>query len=141
LSTLSVDEGSYRTLADIGIKMQNDGTLKLDSAQLSKALANDPGSVDAVFSAANTGVAARMDALSKTLTDSIDGLLVQRQKSLQKTIKDLQTSNTRLQANVDNYKVQLQRQFANMEKLIGNYNSIGTFLSTSSSLATGSKNS
>lgn len=142
LSTLSVEEGSYRTLADIGVKMQNDGTLKLDAAQLSKALANDPGSVDAVFSTASTGVAARMDALSKTLTDSIDGLLVQRQKSLQKTIKDLQTSNTRLQQNVDNYKLQLQRQFSNMEKLIGNYNSIGTFLSTSSSLATnGSKNS
>lgn len=142
LSSLSVEEGSYRTLADIGVKMQNDGTLKLDAAQLSKALANDPGSVDAVFSTASTGVAARMDALSKTLTDSIDGLLVQRQKSLQKTIKDLQTSNTRMQLNVDNYKVQLQRQFSNMEKLIGNYNSIGTFLNTSSALATnGSKNS
>lgn len=142
LSSLSVEEGSYRTLADIGVKMQNDGTLKLDSAQLSKALANDPGSVDAVFSTATTGAAARMDALSKTLTDSIDGLLVQRQKSLQKTIKDLQASNTQLQANVDSYKLQLQRQFSNMEKLMGNYNSIGTFLSNSAAFATnGSKNS
>lgn len=135
LSTLSVEEGSYRTLADIGVKMQNDGTLKLDTAALSKALANDPGAVDAVFSTASTGMAARMDALSKTLTDSVDGLLVQRQKSLQKTIKDLTTSNARLQMNVDNYKLQLQRQFSSMEKLIGNYNSIGNFLSTSSALA------
>ena len=127
--------GTYRTLADIGVKIQSDGTLQLNSAQLSKALANDPGSVDAVFSTASTGVAARMDALSKTLTDSVDGLLVQRQKSLQKTIKDLTTSNARLQVNVDNYKLQLRRQFANMEKLIGNYNSIGNFLHTSSALA------
>lgn len=142
LSSLVVEEGSYRTLADIGVKMQNDGTLKLDSAQLGKALANDPGAVDAVFSTASTGIAARLDGLSKTMTDPIDGQLIQRQKALQKTIKDLQTSNTRLQTSVDNYKIQLQRQFANMEKLIGNYNSIGTFLNTSSALATnGSKNS
>jgi len=140
LSSLSVQEGSYRTLADIGVKMQNDGTLKVDAAQLSAALAKDPGSVDAVFSTTSTGMAARLDTLSKRFTDPVDGQLVQRQASLQKTIKDLASSNERLQTNVASYKAQLMRQFANMEKLIGNYNSIGTFLSTSSSLAvSGSK--
>jgi flagellar hook-associated protein 2 len=139
LSALSVEEGSYRTLADIGVKMQNDGTLKLDAGQLSAALAKDPGSVDAVFSTASTGMAARLDALSKRFTDSVDGQLVQRQQSLQKTIKDLDLSSARIKTNVEAYKVQLMRQFANMEKLISNYNSIGTFLNNSSALAVGSK--
>ncbi len=140
LSTQVVATGAYRTLADVGVKLQNDGTLTIDSTVLNKALANDPASVDAIFSTASTGIAAKVSDLSRSFTDPIDGQLVQRQQSLSKTIKDLQTSNVRLQGYVDNYKLQLQRQFATMESLISNYNSIGTFLNTSAAAATnGSK--
>ena len=132
LSTAVVPTGSFRTLADLGVKLQNDGTLYLDSTAFTAALAKDPGSVDAVFSTATTGLATKVTNLSNTFTDPFSGQLVQRTTSLQKTIKDITASNTRLQDHVDNYKLQLQREFATMESLIAGYNSIGTFLSASS---------
>lgn len=140
LSAQVVSTGAYRTLADIGVKLKNDGTLTLDSTVLNKALANDPQSVDAIFSTASTGIAARAANLSKSFTDPIDGQLVQRTTSLNKTIKDLQASNVRLQTYVANYKVQLQRQFATMENLISNYSSIGTFLTNSAAAAAANAN-
>jgi flagellar hook-associated protein 2 len=124
--------GSYHTLADVGVKLQTDGTLTLDSATLNKALAKDAGSVDAIFSTAGTGITARAADLSKRFTDSVDGALIQRQTSLQKTVKDLQSSSEKLQNYVDSFKLQLQASFTRMESLIANYKTIGTFLSTNS---------
>jgi flagellar hook-associated protein 2 len=125
--------GAYQTLADIGISLQDDGTLALDPSKLSTALTNDPTAVNALFSTATTGVAATTAALSTSLTDPLDGQLVQRETSLQSTIKTLQTSNTQLQAWVDNFKQQLLTQFSNMETLISQYKTIGTFLTANDS--------
>lgn len=42
--------GSYKGLAEIGVRVQSDGSLKLDGSVLNKALANDRDAVAAVFS-------------------------------------------------------------------------------------------
>jgi len=131
LSSQVVQSGTVRTLADIGVKLQNDGTLTLDSTTFTKALSQDPDAVDAIFKTANTGMSDKIANLSSRYTDSYSGQLVQRTTSLQKTIKDLTTQNQQLQAHVDAYKAQLQSEFANMESLIAGYNSISSYLSTS----------
>lgn len=136
LSASASTAGGYHTLADIGVKLQNDGTLTLDSATLNKALTNDPSSVDSIFSKASTGIAARVSSLSTRFTDSLDGTLVTRQTSLGKTIKDLQTSADRLQTYVNSFKANLQKSFATMESLISGYKTIGSFLTTSSAFPT-----
>ena len=128
LSSQVVPTGTVRTLADMGVKLQNDGTLTLDSTTFNKALSADPGSVDAIFSTASTGIAAKIKNLSTTYTDSVSGQLVQRQTSLQKTIKDLQAANSRLQDHVDNFKAQMLRQFTQMETTISNLKSISSFI-------------
>lgn len=135
LSASASTTGAYHTLADVGVKLQKDGTLTLDGATLNKAMAKDPSSVDAIFSTASTGIAARASDLSKRFTDSVDGQLVQRQTSLQKTIKNLQTSNDKLQSYVDAFKLQLQTSFSRMESLISGYKTIGNFLSTNSAFS------
>jgi flagellar hook-associated protein 2 len=139
ISAQVVANGAHRTLADIGVKMQNDGTLTLDSTTFNAAIGSDPRGVDAIFSTASTGIAAQTKTLSTTFTDSINGQLVQRQTSLKKNIKDLDTSNLRLQQHVDSFKAQLQSQFTRMESLIANYNSIGTFLNNSASFSNSNK--
>jgi flagellar hook-associated protein 2 len=139
LSSQVVATGSVRTLADIGVKLQNDGTLTIDKPLLAKALAKDPTAVDAVFSTATAGIAAKVTALSKSFTDPLEGQLIQRQTSLSKTIKDLAKSSVQLQDHVASFKLQLQRQFTAMEKLIASYNSIGTFMAANSGIATSGK--
>ena len=136
LSAQASSGGGYHTLADIGVKLQNDGTLTLDSTTLNKALTNDPTAVDSIFSKASTGIAARTSALSTRFTDSLDGTLVTRQTSLTRTIKDLKTSADRLQTYVDAFKANLQKSFTNMESLIANYKTIGSFLTASSGTTT-----
>ena len=132
-SGLAVATGAHRTLADIGGKAQNDGTLTLDATTFNAAIASDPRGVDAIFSTASTGIAAQTKNLSTTFTDAVDGQLVQRTTSLKKNIKDLDAANVRLQSHVDSFKAQLQKQFARMESLIAGYNSIGSFLTSSDS--------
>jgi flagellar hook-associated protein 2 len=136
LSSQVVGTGSVRTLADIGVKLQNDGTLVVDQPLFAKSMAKDPTAVDAIFSTASTGMAAKVAALSTSFTDPLDGQLVQRRTSLNKTIKDLVASNVQLQNHVDTYKLQLQRSFTTMEGLIANYNSISTFLNANSGTTT-----
>jgi len=46
--------GAPQTLADVGVSLQKDGTLKLDSSKLQAALASDPKAVAALFT--QTGV-------------------------------------------------------------------------------------
>lgn len=128
LSTQVVTNGAHRTLADIGVKLQNDGTVKIDDATFNAAISGDSRGVDAIFSTTTTGIAALTKALSTTFTDPVDGQLISRQTSLKKNIKDLEAANQRLQTHVDNFKLQLQTQFSRMESLIASYNSIGTFL-------------
>ncbi|HEX2658801.1 MAG TPA: flagellar filament capping protein FliD, partial [Polyangia bacterium] len=139
LSSKVIPLGAHRTLADIGVKLQQDGTVTIDTALFNDAVAKDPTGVDAIFSTATTGISAQMAKLSTSYTDSIDGQLVQRQTSLKTTIKDLQKTNQRLQDHVTAYKAQLQAQFARMESLIANYNSIGSFLSSKEKASSSSK--
>lgn len=139
LSSKVVALGAHRTLADIGVKLQQDGTVTIDTALFNDAVAKDPTGVDAIFSTATTGISAQMAKLSTSYTDSVDGQLVQRQTSLKTTIKDLQKTNQRLQDHVTAYKAQLQAQFARMESLIANYNSIGSFLSSKEKASSSSK--
>lgn len=141
LSTQVVTTGNFRTLADIGVKMQKDGTVTLDSAAFNNALAKDPRGVDAIFSTASTGIAAQASALSTTMTDPVNGQLVLRTSSLNKSIKDLQAANQRLQTHVDAYKLQLQTQFSRMESLVASYQSIGNYLTNSGAFTTNNSSS
>jgi len=131
LSYQVVPSGTVRTLADMGVKLQNDGTLTLDTTTFNKVLAKDPDALNAIFNTATNGMSDKFSALSNQYTNSFSGQLVQRTTSLQKTIKDITSRNQQLQDHVNNYKLQLQKSFANMENLVSNYNSIGSFLSTS----------
>jgi flagellar hook-associated protein 2 len=56
---------TVRSLADLGVKTARDGTLSIDSAVLSAAIARDPAAVNAVFSDPTGGVG----KLASTLLD------------------------------------------------------------------------
>lgn len=53
-SSVTGTAGAYRSLADAGISLQSDGTLKLDSSKLKTALSADPQSVASLFTRAGT---------------------------------------------------------------------------------------
>jgi len=66
----SAPAGAPRTLADLGLSIQRDGTFALDGARLVKTLAADPTGVAAMFTNGLSGVYGTIDGLNRTMTAS-----------------------------------------------------------------------
>ncbi|HTV59247.1 MAG TPA: flagellar filament capping protein FliD [Verrucomicrobiae bacterium] len=97
--------GSVNGLADLGITMNNDGTLSVDSGTLSSVLSSDPTDVQSFFQANSAGsfgsnltnsVAALADPVTGAVAQDINGL-DQTQSDLTTQINDFQTQLTALQ--------------------------------------------
>ena len=57
--------GEPRTLADLGLALNRDGTFRLDSARLSQALTDTPDAVAAMFTTGASGVFATVDRFAR----------------------------------------------------------------------------
>ncbi|GAB5348457.1 flagellar filament capping protein FliD [Alteriqipengyuania sp. 357] len=65
-------EGAPRTLAELGVAIQRDGTFRLDSARLEQALTRDPEAVAAMFTPGINGVFATIDKMARNNAMSTD---------------------------------------------------------------------
>ena len=121
---------AVRTLADVGIKTGQDGMLSIDAARLEKAIATDAGAVNALFRRASTGMAAATTSLVDRYTSGSDSILVSRQSGINRSIRSMDGRIEDLQRRVDAYREKLVRQFTAMEKVVGGFKSIGSFLTS-----------
>lgn len=119
---------TVRTLADVGIKTGQDGMLSIDAARLEKAIASDAGAVNALFQKATTGMAAATTSLVDRYTNGSDSILVARQNGINRSIRTMDNRISDLQRRVDAYREKLVSQFTAMEKVVGGFKSIGSFL-------------
>jgi flagellar hook-associated protein 2 len=117
-----------RTLADIGIETARDGTISVNSDTLASALTRDPAALDGLFTDPTTGLGTRMDALVDGYTNSVDGLLVQEQSTLNAHITDLTNREADEQTRLDDYRAGLIAQFTAMEDTISNLKAVGNYL-------------
>ena len=65
-------DGTPRTLAELGVAIQRDGTFKLDSARLDQAMTRDPEGVAAMFTPGINGIFATVDRMARNNTISTD---------------------------------------------------------------------
>lgn len=65
-------EGSPRTLSELGLAIQRDGTFRLDTARLEQALVNDPDGVAAMFTPGINGIFATVDRMARNNAISSD---------------------------------------------------------------------
>jgi len=120
--------GAFSTLADLGVKTARDGSLSIDPTTLSRAVARDPGAVNALFSRASTGISAAAADLVTSYTRAGDGVLVARQKGLGDTIAALDRQAETLSARIEAFRTNILKRFASMEEAVSGYKSIGEFL-------------
>jgi flagellar hook-associated protein 2 len=85
--------GSFKSLADIGIKLQNDGTLQLDNAKLEKVLGADPEGVASLF--------ARTGTTTDPLVSYTDSTSASKAGSYDLTVGQLATQGTYTGTTVD----------------------------------------
>ncbi|WP_431821067.1 flagellar filament capping protein FliD [Burkholderia sp. F1] len=97
--------GNTYSLASIGINLNADGSLKVDTATLTTALASNSSAVSAIFNTTN-GIG---QTLSSTITNytKTNGLIDQRTKAINADVTNLTNQQTQLST----YATQLTNQY------------------------------
>ncbi len=112
--------GTAKTLADIGLKTQRDGTFALDTDRLNTAIAADPEGVTAMFTNGLHGVYASYDKIYRAATSSTDtsslGGSISRYTKLLAQISDDRSSLAEQQ---EKLRARLSSQFSVSEARIG----------------------
>lgn len=121
--------GAARTLADLGVSTQRDGTFVLDTARLQATLAKDPDGVAAMFTTGFQGVYATVDKLYRETTSSTDpgslgGSISRFNKQLQQAGED----KTALAEKQETLRANLAGRFAVADTRVQRSQSTLTFL-------------
>lgn len=129
LGSSSGQDGNIRSLSDIGIQFQRDGSLKLDESKLSSALGSDPEAVQKLFLKSENGIGKRIPEVVDSLIDSVSGAITARQNGLTQTLTSLNKKIVREEQRIADYEQRLTAQFTSLEKLVSQLNQQGDFLS------------
>jgi flagellar hook-associated protein 2 len=124
--------GKYNTLGSVGLSLQRDGKLALDTTKLNAAVSADASAVTALFagtSSTNTGVMGTLSSAIKAYNQAGTGLLTQHQTDLQSRVKTMTNSVNREQDRLDRYQTLLQKQFSAMDTKVTSNNSDMSYLS------------
>lgn len=137
-SAVSGTSGAYTTLASVGIKLQNNGTLLFTESTFNAAVAADPIAVSKLFitdtAIGATGVMSRFGTTIDNLTNT-GSLVTTRLDSLSSESRRIGTDITKKQLDLTAYSEALTKQFASLESQVGRYKAlletkIGTWNST-----------
>ena len=130
-----------KTLTEIGLATQRDGSFRLDGPRLTAALKADPAGVAAMFTNGLYGVFASFDALSRRATTTTDpgslGFSITRSTKMRTKISEDQTA---LSAKQDALRTQLIGRFAKLNAGVGASRSTLSFLQNQIAAWNASKN-
>ena len=139
LRTLAGDKvagltGLFSTFSSVGVRAQGDGSLKFETDVFSKALAQDPEAVAAVFTKSDTGSTIGMAA---QFSDAIDGMidgtkavLPQRIQSIADRVRSMDDQIDNMERRMERYEQDLQVRFAAMEQLLSQLQGQGSQLTS-----------
>lgn len=137
LSQVVVPGGSVRILADLGLELQQDGSITLNPMTLNSAVSKNPGAVNGIFSTATTGMSDIIKSLVTSQTSAATGALILQRNSLKSNISEMDTQATEMQSNLDMERTRLVSQFTAMEQLISGFTSAGSYLTQVANLKIG----
>ena len=123
-SGLSTD---YSYLSEVGVSVQKDGSMKLDSTVFRAALEQDFNGVAALFSASGQGFAARFKTMADEIVGS-DGLIDSRTDGINDRISDMKQRVSQMELRLVTIETRYRSQYAAMDSLLGSLRSTGDFL-------------
>lgn len=128
LGNMAENSGStIRTLANLGITTQKDGSLKIDDKKLDSVLSTNFDDVGKFF-AGDNGLMTRMDKRISAYTGE-NGIISVRQKSLDATRTDVKEQRIKLEARATQIEARLFKQFYAMDALVGQLSTTGNQIS------------
>lgn len=131
ISLAATATGAPRTLGDIGVKTNRDGSLAVDTARLTKVLTDFPQALEAMFAdgtgASNGGLSAALGAIATRATDRTAGFDAEttRATAAQSALTDAQAKAAEAAVAM---KDRLTQQFATMDARVAAYKSTQDFL-------------
>lgn len=122
-------EGAPRTLSDLGLSIQRDGTFRLDTVALQRTLDRDPAGAAAMFTSGLYGVYATFDKMTRAATSTGDpgslGGSILRYQAKTKTISE---TTAKLAEQQETLRASLVSRFAKADSRIGASKSTLSFL-------------
>jgi flagellar hook-associated protein 2 len=128
----SAASGTFSTLSQVGLEIQTDGTLKINDAKLTSAMAN-PTELKKLFTnvdkadAANNGFGVRL----RTLTNAVlggEGLLTARIKGLNTKLARNQKDQDTLTDRLAITEARLQAQYSALDSKMAGINTLSTYI-------------
>lgn len=123
---------TFGTLSSIGLEIQTDGTIKVNTTKLTSSLANS-AEVKKLFAnsdsadAANDGVMTRLRTLGDNLL-GVDGSITTRTAGLKQSITDNEARQDALQARVDLYEKRLRAQYSSLDTIMAGLSSQSNYV-------------
>ncbi len=126
--------GGLRSLTDIGVSIDSDGRMSLDSGKLEQALDADPASVEALLVGQGkkgetnyvAGIATRLDDYFTAVED--DDLIGSRIDTLNDRVDDLKDDRDRLSRRLEQLQNRLTKQFTALDLLVGQLQNTSAWL-------------
>ncbi|MFT3964462.1 MAG: flagellar filament capping protein FliD [Sphingobium sp.] len=124
--------GKYKTLADIGVSTNRDGTLTVDTTRLAKVLADDAEAVTqmlnpSVTSTDSPGIGGALKKITDYL-NAADGPLATSQNTYDKLKESLQSQLDALDTKMTNYEEQLTKTYTVMQTKLTALKATQTYL-------------
>ncbi len=111
ISYSTTGNGGMNSLSDLGISVNNDGTLTVDSSKLSGALNQNNAAALNFFQSAGTGFARQFNTVLGTMTDPTQGAVSVEIKGATDSVTSLQSQITDFEARMTLIQNQLTTQF------------------------------
>ena len=128
----STGSSAYKYLSDVGIQVQNDGTLAVDTSELTAAATNGT-QLQALFTTDNKDTAT--DGFALKFSDfasgalAAGGLVYTEAASLQTVLATNQSQQQALQASANEMQTRLQAQYSALDSEMSTLNSLSSYVS------------
>ena len=148
-STFSDGTGGIRTLSDLGVSFQKDGSLALDSSKLGKAVENNLDGVIGFFGAfdqtvsnvapeaSKNGFAYKLEQLAKGMLAD-NGLIDSKLDGLNSTVKSIEKQYERIELRLGQVEKRYRAQFTAMDTTISQLQGVGSYVTQLLNMASNS---
>ncbi|MBN8524986.1 MAG: flagellar filament capping protein FliD [Planctomycetes bacterium] len=116
----------YKRLADIGVSIASDGTMKIDAEVFDAKVAENSAAVEDLLQAAGNAATPALEGLTR----SVDGTMALKQTTLEGMISTYADRIVAYDARLEQRRALYQAQFTEMEKLTAQFQSQGNALSS-----------
>ncbi len=108
--------GNVQSLADLGISMNNDGTLSVNSSALASSLQSNPSAVQSFFQSGNSGsFGSNLSGILSGIADPISGSIAQDMSGLQQSQRSLTQQISDFQDQLNTMQQQLTQQYVQVD--------------------------